>query len=112
VAPAGRQIPVDTSGALPAGKMFDGPVAMRQVLLDRLPDFARCLIEKMMIYSLGRGTTPADRRAIEQIETKWAANGFGFQTLIYEVANSAPFQWRRGEVLKTDNPKNKEVAEK
>jgi hypothetical protein len=85
---------------------------MRQVLADRMPDFARCLIEKMMIYALGRGITPADRRAIAQIETKWGGSDFKFQTLIYEVAHSAPFQSRRGETLETGNPKTKEVAAK
>ena len=106
------KFPVDSSGTLPDGKTFDGPAAMRQVLVDRMPDFARCLIEKMMIYSLGRGITPADSRAIAQIETKWAANDFKFQTVIYEVAHSAPFQSRRGEMPETGNPKTKEVAAK
>ena len=106
------KFPVDSSGTLPDGKTFDGPVAMREVLADRMPDFARCLLEKMMIYSLGRGITTADRRTIAQMETNWAASGFKFQTLIYEVAHSAPFQSRRGEVLETGNPKSKEVATK
>ena len=106
------KFPVDSSGTLPDGKTFDGPAAMRQVLADRMPDFARCLIEKMMIYALGRGITPADRRAIAQIETKWGGSDFKFQTLIYEVAHSAPFQSRRGETLETGNPKTKEVAAK
>ena len=106
------KFPVDSSGTLPDGKTFDGPVAMRQVLTDRMPDFARCLIEKMMIYSLGRGITTADRRSIAQMQNNWAANGFKFQTLIYEVAHSPAFQSRRSEALETGNPQSKEVAAK
>lgn len=106
------KFPVDSSGTLPDGKTFDGPVAMREVLSGRMNDFARCLVEKMMIYSLGRGITLADRRTVEQIENKWAVNGFKFQTLIYEVAHSAPFQSRRGEVSRPGNPKINEVAAK
>ena len=92
---------------------------MSQVLTERMPDFARCLIEKMMIYSLGRGITPSDRRSVAQMQNNWAANGFKFQTLIYEVAHSAAFQSRRGEAPGADTPKNetgtpkrKEVAAK
>jgi len=106
------KFPVDSSGTLPDGKTFDGPAAMRQVLADRMPDFARCLIEKMMIYSLGRGITTADRRAIARIETDWAAGGYKFQTLIYEVAHSAPFQSRRGEASEPANLPTKKVAAK
>ena len=106
------KFPVDSSGTLPDGKTFNGPAAMREVLAQRMPDFSRNLVEKMMMYSIGRGITPADRRSIRDIESKWAANGLKFQTLIYEVAHSTPFQSRRGEALEAVNPKNKEVAAK
>ncbi len=103
---------VDSSGTLPDGKTFNGPAAMRDVLAERMPDFARNLVEKMMMYSIGRGITPSDRRSIRQIESKWTANGLKFQTLIYEVAHSAPFQSRRGETLESGNTRHKEVAAK
>jgi len=106
------KFPVDSSGTLPDGRTFDGPAAMREVLAQHLPEFSRNLVEKMMMYSIGRGITLADRRSIRDIENKWAANGLKFQTLIYEVAHSAPFQFRRSETLETVNPKTKEVAAK
>jgi len=45
------------------------------------------------------GTTakPYDRRTVDEIDRKLAANGYGFQSLIYEVVRSLPFQSRRGE---------------
>jgi hypothetical protein len=66
----------------------------------------------MMIYSLGRGIGPADRRPITEMERNWAAQGYRFQSLIYEVARSAPFRSRRGETLETGKPPAKEVASK
>jgi hypothetical protein len=107
------KFPVDSSGTLPDGKTFDGPAAMRQALSERLPDFARCLIEKMIVYSLGRGLQPADHRTVARIQSSWAAQGYRFQSLIYEVAHSAPFQSRRGEaaVSGAQQPA-KEVAQK
>jgi hypothetical protein len=102
---------VDSSGTLPDGQTFDGPAAMRQALSERMPGFAQCLIEKMLVYSLGRGVGPSDRRTVAQIQQNWAAQGYKFQSLIYEVAHSVPFQSRRGEIIesRSDNPV-KEVA--
>jgi Protein of unknown function (DUF1585) len=64
-----------------------------------LPQFSRCIVEKMLTYSLGRGLGSYDRRTVDGIDRKLAANGYGFQSLIYEVVRSLPFQSRRGETL-------------
>jgi hypothetical protein len=91
------KFPVDASGTLPNGKSFSSPAEMRALLKDQLPQFARVVTEKMLTYSLGRGLGPADRRTEEDIERRWAASGYAFQTLIFEVVHSLPFQARRGE---------------
>jgi hypothetical protein len=72
---------------------------MRSVLLGDLPQFARCLTEKMMTYALGRGLQPYDSRALDQISRALAADGYRFQTLIHEIVRSLPFQSRRGEAV-------------
>jgi hypothetical protein len=97
------KFPVDSSGTMPDGATFKGPAEMRQALAAKLPQFAQCLIEKMMIYALGRGVTGADRRTVEQIGRDWEKEGYKFQSLIYEVARSAPFQMRRAEKLEAKN---------
>ncbi|MBZ5618897.1 MAG: DUF1592 domain-containing protein [Acidobacteriia bacterium] len=113
------KFPVDSSGTLPNGKTFATPGEMRAVLTSQLPQFARCVIEKLMIYGLGRGIASYDRRAIDEISRKLAADGYPFQTAIYEIVKSTPFQMRRGESVTTDNQgptekqaKPKEVAQK
>jgi len=76
-----------------------------------MPAFARCMVEKMLTYSLGRGLTPNDGRTVDQITRKWSEPGYPFQSLIYQIAASLPFQSRRGEVLSSQNTlKPKEVA--
>jgi mono/diheme cytochrome c family protein len=97
------KFPVDSSGTLPNGKTFRGPSEMRTALLAQLPEFAHCVIEKMLIYSLGRGLQPYDRKTVDEIGHKLAAQGYPFQSVIYEVARSFPFQSRRGEALTTQN---------
>ena len=91
------KFPVDSSGTLPGGKTFVTPAELRKLLTDDLPDFTRCLTEKMMTYALGRGLQPYDRRTLDAIDRKLAATGYHFQDMIYEIVRSAPFQQRRGE---------------
>jgi Protein of unknown function (DUF1592)/Protein of unknown function (DUF1588)/Protein of unknown function (DUF1587)/Protein of unknown function (DUF1585)/Protein of unknown function (DUF1595) len=105
------KFPVDSSGTLPNGKSFNTPAEMRAVLISQLPDFAHCVIEKMLTYAIGRGLQPYDRPAVNEISRKLEAQGYPFQTLIFEVVNSLPFQSRRGETVTTQNAtKPKEIA--
>ncbi len=107
------KFPVDSSGVLPSGKTFSTPLQMREILTGMQADFSRCLTEKMLVYALGRGLKPYDKRTIEDIDNKLAASGFGFQTLVSEVVHSLPFQERRGEDVTTENAvKPKQVATK
>jgi hypothetical protein len=88
--------PVDSSGTFPNGKSFTTPAEMRALLKDDLPEFARCLSEKMLTYALGRGLERYDRKTLEGIQQKLAASGYQFQTLVMEIVRSAAFQMRRG----------------
>ena len=95
------KFPVDSSGTLPNGKSFSSPAELRVLLKGELPEFSRCLIEKMLTYSLGRGLERYDTRTVDEINRKLAAAGYPFQALIHEIVRSVPFQLRRGEVSKT-----------
>jgi hypothetical protein len=95
------KFPVDSSGTLPNGKSFSSPAELRDLLKGELPEFSRCLIEKMLTYSLGRGLERYDTRTVDEINRKLEASGYRFQTLIHEIVGSVPFQLRRGEVTKT-----------
>jgi hypothetical protein len=97
------KFPVDASGTLPNGKTFSTPAEMRSLLKTQLPEFARCMVEKMLTYALGRGTQPYDRRAETEITSKLAASGYPFQSMIYEIVHSLPFQSRRGEAASTQS---------
>lgn len=107
------KFPVDSSGVLPSGKSFSTPLQMREILTGMQADFARCLTEKMLVYALGRGLKPYDKRTVEDIDDKLAASGYGFQTLVDDIVHSLPFRERRGEAVTTENvTKPKQVAEK
>jgi hypothetical protein len=94
------KFPVDASGTFPNGKSFANPAEMRTALKDEVPEFTRCLTEKMLTYALGRGLQKYDRRAVEEIGRKLAASGYPFQALVHEIVASVPFQMRRGEAAR------------
>ena len=95
------KFPVDASGTLPNGRTFSSPAEMRALLVAELPEFSRCLIEKMLTYALGRGLEPSDRRTVAEINRRMTASGDHFQSLIYEIVHSVPFQMGRGEGINT-----------
>jgi hypothetical protein len=106
------KFPIDSSGTLPNGKSFSSPAELRVLLKQDLFDFARCIIEKMLTYSLGRGLERYDKRTVDEINRKLAASGYKFQTLIHEIVGSLPFQSRRGESRSESAAKPKEVAQR
>ncbi len=102
---------------MPNGKSFQTAAEMRAVLQGSMPQITRCLTEKVMTYALGRGLQPYDNRTITQISQAVASHGLSFQTLIYEVVRSLPFQSRRGELVTTTrkdntNTRPREIASK
>ncbi|HEV2445454.1 MAG TPA: DUF1592 domain-containing protein [Candidatus Sulfopaludibacter sp.] len=94
------KFPVDASGTLPNGKTFATPAEMRAELRSTLPQFAECMVEKMLTYALGRGLATYDRRTVDEIVRDLAKSDYPFQSMIFEVAHSLPFQSRRGEAVK------------
>lgn len=107
------KFPIDVSGTFPNGKSFSRPAEMRVLLKEELPDFVRCLTEKVLTYSLGRGLERYDKKTVDGITRRVAASGYGLQTLVHETVKSLPFQSRRGEsVITKSSPKPKEVARK
>jgi hypothetical protein len=72
---------------------------MRQILTEMLPDFTRCLTEKMLTYALGRGVERYDRPTVRAMTKRIADGGYGLRTIVHEVVRSLPFQSRRGEAV-------------
>ena len=90
----GRRI--DASGTLPDGRTFQGPDELKQILLEKKREFARCLSEKLLTFALGRGLEYYDRRAVDKIVTSVEQNDFKFSAICAEIVRSDPFRLRRG----------------
>jgi hypothetical protein len=87
--------PLDVSGVLPTGEKVEGASGLKQVLLKRKDDFARNLVEKTLVYALGRELDHFDECSIRAIHEALKSNDYRFSVLVTEVVKSAPFQQRR-----------------
>ena len=93
---------IEPAGTLPSGKSFQNPAELRVALAGDLAEFSHSLTEKMLTYALGRGLERYDRRTVAGITTSLAQSGNRFQTMIYEVVRSLPFQTKRAEYKKQE----------
>jgi hypothetical protein len=91
-----NNVPIDASGKLPDGTTFDGAQQLKQVLMLQKDQFCRCLADKMLIYAIGRGTEPSDKRTIDGIVTEMNQGGDKFSSLVKAIVHSDAFQKRRG----------------
>jgi hypothetical protein len=89
--------PIDASGMRPDGTTFNGPVELRQLLTNRRDEFVRAVIEKMLVYALGRGLEYYDMPTVRRIQREAAAADYRWSALIQAIVESTPFQMRRSE---------------
>jgi len=87
---------IDPGGTLPDGTTIKGVADLKKAILAKKDLFARCVIEKMLIYAVGRGLEPYDDRAVDKALSGLSKNGYKFSALVAEVVKSDPFRLRRG----------------
>jgi hypothetical protein len=88
-------LPIDSAGILGDGTPVDGPVSLRQALLEDPNVFAGTVTEKLMIYALGRGLEPGDRPVVRSILRNAADADYTLTSIILGIVDSFPFQHRR-----------------
>jgi hypothetical protein len=86
---------INAKVALQDGTEFEGLDGVRDILSDRNPLFIHNLIEKLFVYSLGRGATPQDQPTIRNIQREAASSNYRWSSIILGIVNSTPFQMRR-----------------
>jgi len=89
------KFPIESGGVLPGNKAFQSPGEMRALLKSEPKNFTRCLTEKMLTYALGRGLEKYDRPTVSRICNKLAADNYRMSSLILEIVESLPFQYRK-----------------
>ncbi len=89
------KFPIDSSGTLPDGEEFEGPVELRAILKGEREAFTRTLTSKLLTYALGRGLERYDTKTVRQIASRLPAQNYRFSSLVLEIVNSLPFLSRR-----------------
>lgn len=87
--------PIDPSGELTGKRKFSDVSELKTLLGSTAPKkFAKCLIENMLTYALGRGLEPFDYCTVEEIRETLAANDYRARNVIFGIVESKAFQNR------------------
>jgi hypothetical protein len=82
---------VEAAHELSDGRPFRDIDELKALLLTNQDQMARCLTEKLLIYSTGRGLRYSDRTAVEAVLEKSRAKNHGLRSLIHAVVASPVF---------------------
>jgi hypothetical protein len=94
--------PVDSSGQMYDGTTLDGPVSLRQAILNHSGAFLSSFTESLLAYGLGRVVDYRDMPVVRSIEVAAARNGNRFSSFILGIVKSTPFQMRMAEASESD----------
>ena len=83
--------PIDASTTMANGREVMNVVELKQLLLEREGQVARCLTEKMLTYATGRLLEPTDRGEVDTIVEQWKLDGYRMRDLIQLVVQNDVF---------------------
>ncbi len=96
--------PIDASGELITGEAFQDVRELKQILVTtRRADFYRCMTQKLMTYTLGRGLEYYDEYTVDEIVDRLERNDGRFSVLLTEILESSPVQRQRRPAATSDN---------
>jgi hypothetical protein len=88
---------VATTATFPDGKERQGLEGLRAYLREkRQEDFVDNLCRKLFSYALGRSMLVSDKKAMDELRTKLAADGYTFGSLVEAIVTSPQFRNKRG----------------
>jgi hypothetical protein len=89
---AQAQEPIDATTVLPNGIAVDGPIALRQALLERPDQFVQAFTQKLMMYALGRELEYYDMPQVRAIVREAAGDDYRFSALVAGIVTSDAFR--------------------
>jgi hypothetical protein len=88
---------IDSSGTLPDGTAFQNVAEFHGLLNDRKADFRKALVEKLLIYALGRGLEYPDAVVVREICANAERQADRFSAVILAIVQSDLFQKRQAQ---------------
>jgi hypothetical protein len=89
---------IDASGKLTDGTVVTGAVELRHAILKNPEIFVSTVVQKLMIYALGRGLSGRDMAVVRGIVRDTAKDDYKFSSLVLAVAESVPFRERKAAI--------------
>jgi hypothetical protein len=86
--------PIDSTGTLVDGTKLNGVSDLRAALLARSDSFVTSLIEKMLVYALGRRIESYDQPAIRGVLREAQHEHYRFSSIVVGIARSVPFRMK------------------
>jgi hypothetical protein len=83
--------PVEAAYEMPDGRKFRDIDELKAILLENQDQLARCVAEKLLVYSTGRGLRFSDRATVDAIVKESRAEGYGLRKLIHRIVESKTF---------------------
>ena len=84
---------IDASGVLPDGTPFEGPIGLRDILVNKRRDvFVENFVERLLTYALGRGVEEYDLPVVRKIAREAAPQDHRWSAIILGIIKSKPFQ--------------------
>jgi Protein of unknown function (DUF1592)/Protein of unknown function (DUF1588)/Protein of unknown function (DUF1587)/Protein of unknown function (DUF1585)/Protein of unknown function (DUF1595) len=90
-------MPVDAEGRMFDGAKLDGPVSLRNAILNHSDAFIGTFTENLLAFALGRVIDYRDMPMVRGIERDAARDGNRFSAYVLGIVKSMPFQMRRAE---------------
>ena len=86
---------IDPTGEMFDGTRLDGPISVREAVLERSEAFLGSFTENLLAYAVGRVLDYRDMPMVRSIARAAARDNNRVSTFIMEIVKSAPFQMRR-----------------
>jgi hypothetical protein len=86
--------PIDASGIMPDGGKVGNLRNLEENLLKRPEVFVATMVEKMMVFALGRGLLPTDGPEIRRIVDRAAEQDYRFRSIVHGIVSSRQFTMR------------------
>jgi hypothetical protein len=90
--------PIDARGKLANGAVVTGAVELRQSIMEEPETFVSTVVQKLMVYALGRGLGGRDMAAVRSIVRDTARDDYRFSSVVTAIVESEPFRMRKAPI--------------
>ena len=94
---------IDASARMYDGTALNGPLSLRQALVNHCESFIGSFTENLLAYGLGRQIGYRDMPVVRSIAREAARNNNRFSSFILGIVKSTPFQMRKADVSYTND---------